>query len=370
MQKMISELVHDAIAAATEREAAVKSGRDTRKSWADPSSFTEIVGVDFGGGAMHCHFLRAGFDKTGIPLAKAADYLALLSRSTLVVGERAHLAVPQTSRSLAQPFTKEQLLSLYERCDSAGVTLRLFPHAHSRKAREWAAANAPSGFVDSEKSTDINDARAIAFYVNHCNGISLECPPRDFARTNSRQYGHAVREQSNVVLSAVKVHGYRGNVFPGIMQFGERLQNRICGPLTFMHGKSCISVASLVVGERDGEMCRFTYNGRVPGVNLWMRDVLRSSPNHRRGGIARANLFRDRWRPFFAQYAFARGVIVKDGSKYTPYGLFTEEQDRIRRAAWKSVRSEIKNAYQIAAEMSADFPLWEVLDCPSLRGAE
>lgn len=360
-QTFFPELTEDAAAAASERNAAVAAGYDTCRTWADPQSSTEIVGVDFGGGAMHCHFLRAGNDMAGIPLSGSLQYLRTLKRGTLIVAERAHMAVPQTAKSLAQPFTEEELLDFYSACDASGLTLRLFPHAHTRKAREWVAANAPDGFVEREKSTDINDARAIAFYVAHFNGNALAAPPKDFRFTDNRRYGAFVRRRSNVVLAAMKSRGYDGQVFPEIVAFASRLHNAVGGVGSFVHCKAAISIASTVVGYHSDGLSRFTYKGRAPGVNFWKRNVLMMTPNHRRGGIARANLCRDRFRPFFAEFADARGVTVKVGPRYIPFGDFTPELENCRRDAWRQVRADLKNAYRVAVEMSSGLPSCDLL---------
>lgn len=340
---------------------AMAGSRDTAKTWCDPSAFSEIVGADFGRGLMHCHALYAGRDRLKIPHRLVLQELSSLSRGTLVVADHAHLGVPQTHRSLAQPFTKEQLAEIYSACREAGVTIRLYPHQHSRLTRVWAATNAPAGFVLSDKTSDINDARALAYYVANCNGISLIKPPESFDRCDKREYGKAVRAASNGVLCAVKTRGYDGQVFPELAATSLDLLRRAKGHGTFINDIAAFSIVSLVAGYANGEFVRFTRRGAVPGYRMWIENVLRFSPCHHRGGVARANINRDRFRSFLSEFALKHGERLKEGHKVIPFGMHTPLQSYIKSQAWAEARSQVHNAYLIATELTADLPAFEPL---------
>lgn len=361
-QLLFTEIEDDKRQAAAARSQAVAAGFDTKRTWCDPASHCEIVGVDFGGGQMHYHALRSGVDTVGVPLNRVADVLCGLRRGTLVVVERAHMATPQTDKSLAQPFTEQQLLEIFDRCLRAGVTVRLFPQAHSKKAREWAANHCGSDFIEARKTSDINDARALAFYVANCNRIALSKPPVHFARRDSREYGLIVRRRSNVVLQAMKVRGDSGQIFPEIAEFAGRLQQVACTSTSFIHYKCAVSICSLIVGVVGGRLMQYTYKGRAPGFNMWKRDVLPMSSNHHKAGIARANIARDRFRAWFPKYARRRGVVVKTGNKMMPFSEFTDEQDSVRCDAWRVVRHEFKAAYRKSLELAAALPGCDVLN--------
>lgn len=364
---MPSQILLPEIAVAAEEESKTRreinaSAYDTARPWCIPSDHVEIVGADFGGGSMHCHLLRAGRDIIGVPLERVRESLLSLPRGTLVVSERAHLATPQTDRSLAQPFTAEQLIGLYDACAAAGVTIRLFPQAHSRKAREWAAVNAGKDFVEGGKTSDINDARALAFYVAHCNSVALSKPPTCFSRSPARDYGALVRSEANIVLRAVKVRGYEGQVFSELAALSRRLHARVHRKCDFVTLKVSFSIVALVAGVVDGETVRFTYKGNTPGRNFWLKKVLMCSSLHHRGGVARANMFRDRFRPFLAEFAAARGVIAKQGMKYVPFGSYTRVQELTRRDAWRDVRKQLRDAYSVAVTLCEGLPACEILD--------
>lgn len=362
VQTLLPELANAAAEEVRERRAINASEYDTARPWCSPGDHVEIAGADFGGGSMHCHLLRAGRDIVGVPLERVRETLLSLPPGTLVVSERAHLATPQTDRSLAQPFTAEQLIGLYDACAAAGVTIRLFPQSHSRKAREWAAANAGPDFVDGGKTSDINDARALAFYVANCNCVALSKPPACFSRSPARDYGALVRAEANIVLRAVKVRGYDGQVFPELAHMAHRLYGHVSQDCAFVTPKVAFSILALVAGVVDGETVRFTYKGNAPGRNLWLKRVVMSSSLHHRGGVARANMFRDRFRPYLAQFASARGVTAKEGMRYVPFGSYTRVQEMTRREAWRDVRRQLRDAYSVAAGISAALPPCEILD--------
>jgi hypothetical protein len=361
VQKFFLEIESDSRDAAAERTAVACAGYDPRKTWCDPSLFNEIVGVDFGGGMMYLHFLNEGSDKGPVdPLDGLAILLNLPGR-TLVVAESAHIATPQTERSLSQPFTADQLTSLYSGLKASGNCLGIFPHQHSRKAREWSAANAPNGFVDRDKSDDANDARALAYYVAKCNGVSMRKPSTSFEISSARLYGAMIRRVSNVALAAIKVDRHSGKKFPLLTKFGSRLVNSLDRSCDFVSDKVAVSIVALVVCERDGQLFRFLYNGRVPGFNFWKDNVMKFTAFHHKAGIARANLCRDRFRPYLAEFAAARDVRVKDGARYMRHADLPVDAQHIRQQAWAHVRRDVRAAYRMAVEMSAGFPGLEVL---------
>lgn len=327
--------------------AAVCLAACVDRNWCQPSLHTDVVGVDFGKQGMCAYFLNHG-RTASVPFGGELRWLLSLPTGTLVVCEWAHLAVPQTHRSLAQFFTESELLSLYDGLRKRSVTLRLFPHYHSGpRARVWAANRFPK-IVGSDKSDDFNDAKALALYVAHCNGVSLAKPPDTFGRSRRRDYGRQVINASNRVLNAERVRGYKGTVFPEVVRLARRIHKRCRS--TFVDHQRAVSIASLIATEINGKPLMFTRNGRVPGARLWMRNVLRFTPFHHRGGIARSNLLKHRFPVFFVKHARRNGVFVKYGNKRQKFGTFSDEQDAARRLAFKSVRKAVLEAYRIGVE--------------------
>lgn len=343
-----------------ERALINDSAITVARTWCDPSKYMEIVGCDFGGGRMHYHELYAERDDC-VSIDRVAETLESFPRGTLVVVERAHFATPQTPKSLAQPFTADQLIDTYGRCERAGVTIKLFPHQHTRKARDWAAVATGGKLVELGKSSDINDARGIAYYVRHNNGVSLSNPSTAFTRPTRTLYGEAVRRQSNIVLNAARARGYNGEVFPAVAKLARAIAHSCATPSSFIDDKSAFSIAASIASEIDGEPVRFAYNGRTVGADFFLKTVLRFSSVHHRGGVCRSNLCWHRFRPFLAKFAKLHGESTKDGNRYRKFCDFTPSQDEIRRRCWKLVRHEIKAAYRFAVDHSAGLSLCEIL---------
>jgi hypothetical protein len=324
----------------------------TARSWCDPAKYEEIVGVDFGSRAVHYYMARAGKSGT-ISFLSFASWLASLPANTLVVCEWAHLAVPQTSKSLAQPYKANELLSLYESCKKRAVTLKLASHAHSGlRMRLWVANKHPELIADGKKS-DLADAIALAVFVQKCNDISLANPPLSFDTSPARAFGREVTKRSNVVLNAERTAEYHGRFFPQLMKLAQLVKRR-CG----CNLKVAATIVSTLACENEGQLYLFTYRGQLPGRRLWMSFVLRMSPWHYRGGTGRSNLMWHAFKPYLARYGKRHGVNFKVGTnKYKQVALMSQQEKAVRTAALRSFREMLLLAKQVciakATEMGA-----------------
>lgn len=318
-----------------EADANLVACAGAARNWCDPSIYGEIVGVDFGLKSFHYYMARSG-QRGQMAADKAAGWLCRLPAGTLVVCEWAHLAVPQTSRSLAQPFKADQLLDLYSGLRARRVTLKLAPHAHTgNRMRLWVCERYPSLIENAEK-TDAADALMLAVFVSECNEIALANPPRGFGVSLGRQYGRRVTERSNVVLNAERTDEYRGTYFPLLMKLARKA-NRKAGGGKRNEGLAA-SVVSTLASEQDGQIHLFTHRGQIPGRWFWMRNVLRMSAWHHRGGTARSNLMWHRFRPYANRVAESHGVPLKKGGRYIKVALMSEVQKAARRRAMRQFR--------------------------------
>lgn len=317
----------------------------TARSWCDPSQYDEVVGLDFGCNSAHYYMARSG--KYGqMPFKSLISWLLRLPCNVLVLCESAHLGVPQTELSLAQPFSAEQLLSLYDELQRRSVTLKLAPHAHTgRRMRLWVAHNFPELMRDAGKS-DAADALSLAVYVYRCNDISLANPHKSFNRSVRRDFGRKVTKRSNAVLNAERTDDYSGAFYPLIMKLSRKV--RRCG--SFPSLKFVATVASTLFSEHDGKLVAFTHRGQRPGRWFWMRDVLRMSPWHHRGGTARSNLMWHTFRPYLQNIAKRSGVNVKDGNKYKKFAVYDSRQKASRALAMKSFRQLLLRCRDLCLE--------------------
>ena len=329
-------------------ESSALSECNASRCWCDPSLFCDVVGVDFGAGRMHLYSSARG-RSWDVDSSSARGEILGLSVGTLLVAESAHLAVPRTRRSLAQPFSAEELLDLYSAARSAGITIKLFPHYHSgKRAREWASARFPA--IQSGKKTDAADAMALALYVMNCNGVSLADPPLSFARCPKREFGKAVREYSSVALNAERTSGYSGRHMQSVVELGMeiyRARGRSIGEI------ACYSIASLIVTDIDRVPMVFVMNGSPPGVETWSRNVALMTPFHHDGGVARSNLMKHSFKPFLWRFGDRTGVAMGPKKcKLTPFGHHDDDQAFTRTKAMKSFRDTIKACYRKGVEIA------------------
>jgi len=326
------------------------ASHSTARTWCDPSRHCEVVGIDFGCNSVHFYMARCG--RSGkLGFSELFGWLERLPRTALVCSEAAHLGVPQTELSLAQPYKADALLNLYARLRSRGITLKLAPHAHTgQRMRLWVAKHCPDILKGAQKS-DAADAIALAVYIDRCNEIALANPYRSFCSAAQRDFGKRVRQLSNSILNAERTDEYRGSFYPCVVELARDVWRRG----GFPDLKFVVSVASTLAFEKDGRLAIFTHHGQVPGRRLWMRNVLRMSAWHHRGGIARSNLMWHRFRPYLCSYASRHfGLKLKNGSKYKKFAVYSDREKAARTAAMKAYRELILRCRDCCLSMAEE----------------
>lgn len=324
------------------------------------NEFSEIVGVDFGHGNMCCHFLKHGIDLENIPYKKAIGFLIdETPENCLVVAESAHLGNRRTVDSLAQLFTEEELATLNDGLSRGSKTLALFPQSATRRVGRWVFRNAPEGFVTEDKTTDVNDARILAYYVGHKNDLSLMSPVSSFVLTKACIYGRLARRHANRVLGPARSLGYAvGELFPVTSRLAEELYRRLSPTKPVLGDSLSISLGVLatVVFERpaiasNGESSIAsvsTYKGRVPGYRFWKKNVLMMSPWHHKAGILRSNLMHHRY------HSMLKSTLGLRGHSRLDFAEFSDEQHRIKREFSRAFRHDLKALYLSAVDMATE----------------
>lgn len=335
--------------------------KSVSREWCNPNEFRQIIGVDCGAGKVHFYNLLTDvFDQC---LAKQFLHIAPhLGSDTLLIAEQAHFAIPQTIKSLSQPFTEEELLQLYAKCEANGVTVKLFPHAHTRKARDWVAVNIPESRVQKGKGSDENDARGLAYFVKYNNSVSLMNPPTSFGMTSAARYAAGVIIKSNEVLNIMRRHEYKREKLVAFWDFAFDVEQFGKRQFDFIDTKVAFSLASLVVTEECGELYRFSYNDRIPGLNFWRKKVLKFSPFHQGAGVARSNINWHRFRPYLIDYAMReKGCDLKIGLKYKQFCDYTPKENEYKAECWRRIRCQVDQTYREMVRMSAGFKSYDVL---------
>lgn len=259
------------------------------------------------------------------------DWISNLKAGTNVICEYAHLGVPRTRKSLAQTFDADTLLTIYDAFESAEVTLKLFPHDSTPRARQWCMEH---GHTDGAKN-DENDCRSIALFVNNHDDseVSLMNPPESFEPTKRRLDGYEFKDILNMTLNVARSTDYSLEHNPlmkivedNIDLLHDHLSERSREVLRLTKGKkgvtgttlkkvrSVIFTMAATVFDDEGEpMLRY---GRVPGWCFIKRYVLCMSPCHRKGGVARSNLFYHGFRNFLKRENKDITDIEIDGETY------------------------------------------------------
>lgn len=345
-----------------DQEATPPQCNSIARSFCDPSQYSEVVGIDFGSNSVHYYMARS--KQSGkMAFGDLLAWLLRLNPSTLVVCESAHLGVPQTQQSLAQPFTAEQLIGLNVRLLEQKVTLKLAPHAHTgKRMRLWVSHHYPELMRTAEK-TDAADAMSLAVFVDRCNDLSLAKAYTSFGRSKRRDFGRAVTRLSNSVLNAERTSDYRGECFPIVIKLARKVWQRGGFPSL----KFVVSVASTLFGEEEGRLFEFTHCGQRPGAWFWMRHVVRMTPWHHRGGVARSNIMWHAFKPYFQRRAKRLGLSVKSGGAYKKFAFHSNQEKEARTSAMKSYRQVLLRAREMCIRQAAcmgagEMELTEVLE--------
>ena len=206
-----------------------------------------------------------------------------LEANSLLVSEKAHIGVPRTKRSKAQPFTADQLLDLYSRFESNGITLRLFPEMSTPRACSY------SGL---EKS-DLNDPKSLFILLRDYPNTSLMKPRESFEPTPLREemwqfivnnlefIANNLSETAKECFNLTDEHKYKH----------ERYKDELTYPFkpNSIKKMQIYTVLCTLIDDDGNERLRQSTN-ELAGWQFVKQGVFGFTPFHRRGGTARSNL--------------------------------------------------------------------------------
>jgi hypothetical protein len=290
--------------------------------------------VDGGGNKL---FVRFGFNIEDVISMTRMDFLSCqwldeprFRNIRQFCGEYAHLAVPQTVKSLAQIYSAAQLMELYDHMDHRGVSLFYLPEKQVKKIT-W---DIDSKYAKMSGKTDEMDTLIWHTWLRDGYTDNLQHAVRDLAlhAEKGRDHKELVRIV-NVTLNMMRQGKYHQDAmytesefFPDGVDHCVKFMREWCPKFdhiimktaaermkcaeellrTLGHSRSNVSsgvvdvlvnrskypmstaVASLI-DPRTGETHRKS-NQKFRSVDEIMR-VAGSSPNHGRMGVARSNLY-------------------------------------------------------------------------------
>jgi hypothetical protein len=346
---------------------------------------TEPFGVVDGGGNKL--YVRYGVSVDDVAPMTRADFMKCdwLSEERFrgikqFAGEYAHLAVPQTETSLAQIYSANQLMEIYNKIDSAGVSLFYLPEKQVRKVT-W---DTDQEYAAKEEKTDEMDTLVWYRWLKYGHTDNLQPAIRDHANHAKKgaDYSQLVGTM-NVTLNAMRHGKYmtdamytESEFFPDGFDHAVKFIKDWCSRFNCDRAKSAperskcfrellmtikvdeesvnrgvkdilvnrakhpmTTAVAALINPRTGEIHRKS-NGKFRSVDEIMR-ALGSSPNHGKMGVARSNLY----------WHLARNVTIarckKAGCKLPsskkregPFrqSNLTDEQRAIHRATLKDVK--------------------------------
>lgn len=279
------------------------------------------------------------------------DKILELPSGTKVVSEEAHLGTARKGLSKSQPFTAEQLLQFYDNCANNGIEMRFFPQQSTFRAQQYYRTKYNLSEKEFPKSDD-NDPKAIyELLIDHME-ISLSRPKETFAEDELREEGYQFKNDLNIHLnfaraSEPKAYAYEDD---GCKKWIEKNVDQIASQLSpeaqqafglgeesqYKRGadKDKINLNSIKMAQfysiaatlidYNGKLRLRKGTGELPGWKFIKKYVIPMSPFHRKGGVARSNLYHHGLKNYLKNQVEAHGLeeFPKGGR-----GVFSKEQD-------------------------------------------
>ena len=307
-----------------------------------------------------------------------------LPAGSTVVCEKAHLAIPRTRKSRAQPFEDVVLLNLYKRFELNKISLKLFPEKSTPRACAY------SGL----EKNDINDPKSIYILLSNFPEIQLMNPPSSFEVSPLRQEMWDFKDETNTILNVARVGEDKENylldecgkwMIDNLEFIAENLSKeaRECFHLSSndrnkkKHGfnlKSIkkgqiYSVLCTLIDDEGNKRIRES-TGDLAGWNFVKQAVFGMTPHHWRGGVARSNLYyhgmmcyiRNKGKEYElyqedGDFDFKRKVKIhkdKDKTRTIRRGDFTPEEDKFYLKHRKIYCDCIRELFQLAKKIVSD----------------
>ena len=228
--------------------------------------------------------------------------------NSLVIGENAHFGTARTERSLSQPFEGDQLLSFYAKLRENGVTLKLFPEGSTPLANEYSGHDKLG-----PKATDQDDCKSIFMYLRSHQHLlkTLKNPPSTFAKSDIREEGYKRKDDLNIHLNKARRFDYKDPtdhltkwIYENIDELASHLSPESRDAFRLLDrcktGKRAGQFKKIAMPQiytilatmmnQDGEF-KIRSNDQLVGWEFVRRHLIPMSSFHRKGGVARSNIF-------------------------------------------------------------------------------
>ena len=372
----------------------------------DISIYDDVFVLDCG--QNHATYSHNGKPTVKIKTKEIIQLVQDMPRNSCLISEYAHLGYARKELSLSQPLEASQLISLYAKCKSRNIDLKLFPQKSTPRALERAfGKNLFPGIKRDKIKHDMRDPISIYHLLLDFPEISLANPPsaENLQRINPKiqeawdfkDYTNTVANYARKFSSEIQEEHESGYVLPmdkyripndGVLNFllnnidyiydqlddyqrsvfGLQLDTRknAVGKLyltsignkgenkdkhtAWQAGLSIAQMYSVLITLIDHEG-NYRYRPSTQDFAGWAwvkRFIFCMTPFHFRGGVIRSNIYYHGMRSWVAKMAEAEhNVLLKKGRTYFHRGTFTPEQDAAFRH-WRIIYvNAIRKLFQI-----------------------
>lgn len=292
------------------------------------------------------------------------DEILSLPRGTMFIAEEAHLT-PRELLSKAQPFTKSQLDKLSAGCNEKGIKIRCFPQQSTPRALEYYRKKYSLNEEEFGKS-DHNDLLAIKELLEDFPEIKLSHLGGD-KNIRTKECGNEFQQLLNNHLNISRSQDYsdeNDGCRKWVNQNIEELSSMLAEGSKEIFGltddcrfkikakKGQINIRNIRMTQLYSVVaCLIYYDGtfrirsttnNLPGKYFIQKYVLKMTPFHRKGGVARSNLYHHGMKNFFRNKCAEHGLDNPKGGR----GNFSKEQEKLFKKCRKQYRSAIFDLFQ------------------------
>ena len=311
-----------------------------------------------------------------------------LEAGSTLVGEYAHFGCPRKELSRAQPFTEDQLLKWYNDLRANNITLKLFPQQSTVRACISAfgvkKVKENGKLVKKVTKGDNTDPEAIYKIIKKHSNISLMNPPKSFGFDKVGNEGIAFKVETDEVLNWARgamPKGYMdeddqntkwfmensgyiyNNLSEATREIFEFAKYKVA--TTTKIGKfkkgdvkigdlkivQVMTVLALLKHPKFGNLRlrEVEINGRkqMPSWKFIKKYVLRMSPFHLKGGVARSNIYYHGAKTYIRKAAKEAGLSLAGKDR----GEFNEEEDKFFIESRTKYMNAVKELFFLFREM-------------------
>ena len=300
-----------------------------------------------------------------------------LPENSIVVCEAAHLQTPRTKMSRSQPFTEDQLLKLYKDFKDNNIVLKLFPQKSTPRACTYSKL----------KKSDLTDPKSIYILLKDFKAKfdTLENTKKSLSTTKVREKSYEYQGLTNDFVNIARREDdkyQRDGCSKWLRKNLEGIASKLSDNAkdlfgltedqkyksTTKHGKKgefkqndvripALYAIAITLIDDEGNIRVREETGKMPGWKYIKKYILKMTPNHFRGGVARSNLYHHLLTNYVIRkgkkegFDFTRKVETDKGMMRMKRGSFTPEEDRFFLQKRKVFSDGVRELWQTVRDM-------------------